>query len=76
MNTNDVAVTDNGHGGFTVQVVRRPGLAHSGERFTESGVYDCLVRLVALRDAGVAVPPAQLRWFSERYASQAAVLGW
>lgn len=76
MNTNDVAVTDDGQGTFTIQVVRRPGLAYSGERFTEIGVHDCLVRLVDLRDAGVAVPPAQLRWFSERYASQAAVLGW
>lgn len=76
MNTNDVAVLPDGCGGYTVQVVRRPGLAHSGERFAEASVHDCLQRLVVLRDAGVAVPKEQIRWFSERYASQAAWAGW
>ena len=76
MNTNDVGVLSDGQGGFTIQVVRRPGLAHSGERFAEESVHSCLQRLVALRDAGVAVPKDQIRWFSESYASQAAWAGW
>ncbi|GAS94873.1 hypothetical protein MMAG44476_21937 [Mycolicibacterium mageritense DSM 44476 = CIP 104973] len=76
MNTNDVAVLPDGNGGYTIQVVRRPGLAHSGERFAEASVHDCLQRLVVLRDAGVAVPKQQINWFADRSAGQAAVLGW
>ena len=76
MNTNDVAVLPDEQGGYTIQVVRRPGLAHSGERFLEPSLQDCLRRLVALRDAGVAVPKQQINWFADRNAGLAAVLGW